>query len=95
MQKTHENQAYPRELCDASNMPVCPLLAPKSTKNATTKNELSTHQKNKICSMISTNVFFESEKKLHKMYGFLLVIEDYEIPSAAVGVTKSAKGIPP
>ena len=41
------------------------------------------------------NYFFDSQKKLQKMYGFLLVIEDSENGSAAVGVTKSAKEIPP
>ena len=39
--------------------------------------------------------FFESQKKLQKMYGFLLVIKDSENPSAAVGLTKKAKDIPP
>ena len=41
------------------------------------------------------NYFFDSQKKLQKMYGFLLVIEDSENWLAAVGVTKKAKEIPP
>ena len=41
------------------------------------------------------NYFFESQKKLQKMCGFLLVIEDSENPFAAVGLTKNAKEIPP
>ena len=64
--KTHKNQAYPRKLCDASNMSVSPLLAPKSTKSATKKNQLSTHPKINISSMIFKIIFLIRKKNFKK-----------------------------
>ena len=64
--KAHKNQAYPRKLCDASNMSDSLLLAPKSTKRATKKNELSTHPKINISSMIFKIIFLIRKNNFKK-----------------------------